>query len=223
MWLAMLESWGIIVEEMRNGFAGRRFFCPDITVAGALSGYEEDKDSPGASGRMPHRLLRPPRTAPLMDIYKTPKAPVKDSKPDHKPGSALKALLVGSMIDIPGSFVVSFIVSLLAMIVLMSQGLNQQQASSMLQLDHEGSTFSWILNGVGFLMSVNAGYWCARVANRPSLGIPAIQALISTSVSFLLTPKSEMTQLALILNLSTFPAVMAGAALFQLQRRSASA
>jgi hypothetical protein len=158
-----------------------------------------------------------------MDIYKAPKAPVEDNPHDQGPGSVPKALLVGTVIDIGGTYAAAFIIMLLALLILHAQGLPVHDIRSALQMDNPNSPFAWMLNGVGFLMSVNAGYWCARIANRPGYAVPAVQGLLSVVCGYLLSPPTDFSPSALALDAASFVAVLLGALLYQRSRPAPAA
>ena len=113
------------------------------------------------------------------------KPPESDSsrnpRPPAKPGSPLKAVLLGLAVDIGGTFIFSLVIWVLYALQLHGQGVaDADMHEAMLNMPHDSALY---IGGIllGALMSVFGGYVCARIARRdeyrPGLVMAAISAL----------------------------------------------
>lgn len=110
--------------------------------------------------------------------YTPPGAPVRDKGPEKK-GSPAKAVFLGVLADLGGSFVVGVVLSAVFAANMAAGGANEQQIAAALAKVPRGS---WMyISGIvlGGLCSIAGGYVCARVAKHSEYGLGAITAAIS--------------------------------------------
>lgn len=101
----------------------------------------------------------------MTNPYSAPNAAVTDPKP--LPGSPIKALLLGLLIDIGGSTATSFVLAIGYGILLASQGQSPQAIQSALEAQVSVGEWGFAIGlalGCGF--SVLGGYVCARISRR---------------------------------------------------------
>jgi hypothetical protein len=112
------------------------------------------------------------------------------SKPEEatqnlKKGSPVKAIIIGLLVDIVGSFVLVFILGIVYSVMLASQGLTPEEIEYRLTNLDPYSTFSLICMFFGGLMTVIAGYICAKVVNYSEYKFALILGFISAMVGYM--------------------------------------
>ncbi|MEJ2591080.1 MAG: hypothetical protein P8178_06735 [Candidatus Thiodiazotropha sp.] len=116
------------------------------------------------------------------NLYAPPKSDV--SVVDGKPGSLLRAVAVGTLIEIVGTFIAGLLIGLVYGVVMASRGVSPEAMQAMLEHLDPGSGFVWISSLAGALVSLLAGYVCARIANtlsyRPALILAGISCTLGT-------------------------------------------
>jgi glycerol uptake facilitator-like aquaporin len=110
--------------------------------------------------------------------YTPPGSDLRDQPPP--PGSPWKAVLIGYLVDMGGTFIASALLAIVYAAVLAQQGMSQEQIRAALTDPTPGSSFYVVgtLAGCGF--SFLGGYWCARIARRSPFRLGGILATLST-------------------------------------------
>ncbi len=141
--------------------------------------------------------------------YTPPEAFVADQA--ALPGSPVKAIALGMLVDIGGTIAVGSLISIAYAIVLAQQGMDQEQVMAAMQDAPILSTYGLISTGVGLTFSVLGGYVCARIVKRAELRTGAIMAAISTVLGLLLSGGETSAPKVVTLLLLGVAAVMVGA------------
>lgn len=141
--------------------------------------------------------------------FTPPSADVKD-KP-LPPGAAWKAVLIGFVIDIGGSFLASTLIGIAYVVSLASQGLSQKEIQAALSSTSQGSWYFAVATLAGAGFSFLGGYWCARVARRSEYRLGAILAMLSTGFGLLLSDDGTPASQLALLSLTTIACVLLGA------------
>jgi hypothetical protein len=141
--------------------------------------------------------------------YTPPEAVVADQAP--LPGSPVKAIALGMLVDIGGTIAVGSVISIVYAIVLAQQGMTQEQVMEAMQDAPILSTYGLISTVVGLAFSVLGGYVCARIVKRSELRMGAIMAAISTVLGLLLSGGETSAPKIVTLLLLGITAVMVGA------------
>jgi len=129
--------------------------------------------------------------------YTPPRSDLRDQPPP--PAAAWKAVLIGYAVDMGGTFVSSAVIGVIYTVVLLQQGLTQEQVHAALTDVTPGSWFyvTSTLAGCGF--STLGGYWCARVARRSPYRLGGVLAALSTltglAMSWDLYPPAQLALL----------------------------
>ena len=146
---------------------------------------------------MPHDPFRPPTT----DV----------DAPDVQHGSAVKAIVLGALVDIGGSMMSGIIFYVLYGIYLGATGNSMDDmAKPMAAADAGNSPIGFLLNMVGCLFSVLGGYVCARIAKHSEYRLGAILSVVTVALGFVLLAGGEPEPLAPMYALFTVAAVMVG-------------
>lgn len=131
-----------------------------------------------------------------------------------KKGSPVKAIIIGLLVDIIGSFVLVFILGIIYSVVLASQGLAPEEIEHRLTNLDPYSTFSLICMFFGGLMTVIAGYLCARIVNYSEYKFAVILGFISAMIGFMAGESYYSTLDNLFLVLLTLGCSLFGAWLY---------
>ncbi len=137
---------------------------------------------------MPPNPFKPPET----DSTKGPRPPAT-------PGSLLKAVLTGLAVDIGGSAVLGVVISLIYAIELRGQGVAEgEMREAMENMPHDSALF---IGGtlLGALMSVVAGYVCARIARRDEYRAGLVMAAVSAVLALMLTTHASFDEMTVLL------------------------
>ena len=102
-----------------------------------------------------------------------------------KKGSPAKAIIIGFLVDIVGSSVLVIIFGMVYSVLLASQGLSPEEIEYRLTNLDPYSTFSLISMFFGGLMTVFAGYLCARIVNYSEYKFTFILGFITAMVGFM--------------------------------------
>lgn len=152
--------------------------------------------------------------------YTPPQAELADAEP--QPGSPVKAVVLGLVVDIGGTLVASAVLGIIYGISLAASGASQEEIaeiSANLPLD------SWPIIGstvFGCAFSVLGGYVCARIVKRAEYKYGAFVAVISAILG-LLMGAGHYSELANVsLTVLTFLMVMLGARLGYAKNRAAA-
>ena len=96
-------------------------------------------------------------------------------------GSPAKAIIIGVVVDIGGSIVLGIILVMIYSVMLASEGLSPEEIEyQLINLDPH-STFSIISMIIGGLMTVFAGYLCAKIVNYSEYKFTFILGSISAA------------------------------------------
>ena len=152
---------------------------------------------------MPGPLNPPPRNP-----YRPPEAPVDDV--GRVPGSPLKAVVYGVLVDIGGSLVLGVVLVIGYSIMLASSGASAEEIERRLG---EGSPLSWF-SILGFVLgcttSFLGGYVCARTARAAEMKWVGIVAAVSGLASLLMGSGAYAFEWSALLALLGMAAVFAG-------------
>lgn len=139
----------------------------------------------------------------------TPYGPSKLVKTPTK--SALKAVLVGSLVDIGGSTFTGVLLGMAYAVTLASSGVDAEQMQH--ALTHI-APYSWIsITGyvVGCAFSVLGGYLCARISQHSAYRMAMIVAAISTAFGLMAGGQQFSAPATIALSLATMSSVLLGA------------
>jgi hypothetical protein len=101
----------------------------------------------------------------------------------YQPGSLVKAISVGALIDFLGSLAVVFVFSIVYSSILLVQGFSQDAIEKTFQAITPWTGVGLIASALTLPISVFAGYKAAAIANRPNYLAPGIVAVISCGLS----------------------------------------
>jgi hypothetical protein len=141
--------------------------------------------------------------------FKPPDARVRDQPP--RPGSALRAVVAGLVVDIGGSLLLGIGLTLLRAALLAGSGLSQAQLDDALKNLPPTSPFAILGTVLGALCSVAGGFVCARVARRDEYRSGGIMAVLSALFGLLLGgDDGTAPEMVVLLTLSTLACVLLG-------------
>jgi hypothetical protein len=151
--------------------------------------------------------------------YSPPGAAVSD--PKARPGSPVKAVLLGAIVDIVGTLVVGTLVAVTYGASLAASGASVEDIDAM---SSNIPVDSWqfivgLLIGCGF--SLLGGYVCARIAKRSEYKLGCILGGISVLAGLLIGMGEYSSAIDLSLILATFAAVLLGSHLGCVRNRNA--
>jgi hypothetical protein len=130
--------------------------------------------------------------------YTPPGSDLRDPPPP--PGSPWKAVLVGYLVDMGGTFIASAVLAIAYTAVLSQQGLSAAQIHEALADPTPGSSFYVVGTLAGCAFSFLGGYWCARIARRTPYRLGGILAALSTlsgaALSWGVYPLEQITLLS---------------------------
>jgi hypothetical protein len=141
--------------------------------------------------------------------YQPPKASVADM--ERVPGSPIKGVVFGVLVDIGGSLALGVVISILYGIVLVASGASQEEMERILASPDPLSWASIVGNMAGFGMSFLGGYVCARVAGKYEYRWAGIVAAVAGVVGLLFGMATYPVEWNLLLALLSVGAVMGGA------------
>jgi hypothetical protein len=119
--------------------------------------------------------------AGMHNPYEPPRADLIDKS--RPPGSIPRAVAVGVIIDLGGTFLVSLAAILPYAAFLMSQGRTETEVAQAIGALVPWSGYGLVPAILGTIMSLLAGYQCAAIANRTNYLAPGILSAISTAAS----------------------------------------
>lgn len=141
--------------------------------------------------------------------YQAPKASVADV--EAAPGSPVKAVIFGVLIDVGGSLVVGILLTVGYGIVLAASGVPPEDLERVMSNPEPLSAVSLIGNLLGCVASFLGGYVCARVAGREEYKWAGMVAGISAIAGFGFGLAAYSIEWNLLFVLVTAAVVMAGA------------
>jgi hypothetical protein len=148
-------------------------------------------------------------TAP--NPYAPPQASLKDAPPGA--GSAIKAVALGLVADIGGTFAATLVLMVIYGMVLGASGAGVEEITAAADFASTDSWLFYVSGAVGLAFSVLGGYVCARIARRKEMQLGAVLAAISAVSGFFLAGDTYQLGTLLSLTLASIGAVMAGARL----------
>jgi hypothetical protein len=101
----------------------------------------------------------------------------------HQPGSLVKAISVGALIDLAGSLAVVFAFSIIYSSILLAQGLSEDAIQQTFEALTPWAGVGLIASALTLPVSIFAGYKAAAIANRPNYFAPGMVAVISCGLS----------------------------------------
>ena len=102
------------------------------------------------------------------------------------PGTVLRAVLTGVGIDICGSQLIDELLRAFYLRQVGTPGMTEDQLAEAVRNSPPGLGLLLVDGGLGALVSVIAGYACARIVQRDERRIGALMAIVSVLVSLLL-------------------------------------
>ena len=145
----------------------------------------------------------------MTDPFRPPAANVDVANAER--GSAVKAVVLGAIVDLGGSILASIVFFALYGVYLGATGTQGEEFQSTMSSMNGNSPMGIMMNIVGCLCSVLGGYVCARIARHSEYRLGAILAAISVGLGLLVAGSDEANALIGIYSLLTFAAVMIGA------------
>jgi hypothetical protein len=132
-------------------------------------------------------------------------------EPPRPPGSAIKGVLAGLVIDVGGSFVAQMIVGIGVTLVLVRNGMSEQGMRDLLTGLQPWSPLGLALLVPGLACSYLGGYACARIARRPTLRPALILAALSAAFGLYMSDDNAGPATTAVLTALDLAAVMSGA------------
>jgi hypothetical protein len=140
------------------------------------------------------------------NIYKSPQSDLEHE--NRGPGSLLKAIAVGLLVDLGGTMLASIALSTAWALANAGKAVTADELSRMMITPGTGPFTAMM--GIGLLMTIIGGYVCASIARRRDYVAPAVQGLILLGFGALGTNPFTWG-LTLFMNIATVFAVMGGA------------
>lgn len=161
----------------------------------------------------------PLMSAPDPNPYAAPGTEVRDPVPP--PGSPVKAVALGLVTDIGGTFLGSIVLSIIYSLSLGASGATEAQVREAMEAGAGSGSWVWLVGmamGCGF--SVAGGYVCTRISRRSDFVLPCILAVLSIGIGLLMeTGSTQTSDVTAMMSLATLLAVLGGAKLGQLRNR----
>lgn len=137
---------------------------------------------------------------------------------NREPGSLLKAVVYGAVIDIGGTLVGSFVFAFVYVMLLGLQGHPAEVIEDAVMNFDRWSFFGISLTLMGLSMSAIGGFICAAIANRPGFLAPGLLSLVSVTTGAMLGGGELPQQELMFFSALTVAAIFVGAA--QYMRRA---
>ncbi|MEJ2454908.1 MAG: hypothetical protein P8103_12220 [Candidatus Thiodiazotropha sp.] len=115
------------------------------------------------------------------NIYEPPKSDIRVA--EGKPGSIVKAVALGALVEVAGSFLVGIVIGVIYVVLLSRQGVALQEIEKTLTQMDPFSGIGLLALTLGSLVSVLAGYICASIANSTSYKAAYMLAAISCALA----------------------------------------
>lgn len=141
--------------------------------------------------------------------YAPPGAAVQD--PPARPGSAVKAVVLGLLVDVGGTTLGSMIIGAIYGVALAASGAGMEELEAASRGWAQVSWLFWLTSAMGLGFSVLGGYTCARVARRDELRLGGVLAALSAGLGYLLAGDAYELGTFLSLTLAGIGAVVVGA------------
>jgi hypothetical protein len=133
---------------------------------------------------------------------------------NREPGSIPRAVAIGALIDIGGTFLGSFAIAMGYAMILGAQGQSEDAIRRALETVDPWSFYGLLLLGMGLGMSALAGYRCALIANRANYLAPGILSVVSVTSGALMSGGQAEQRELLIFSALTVIAILVGASLW---------
>ena len=145
-------------------------------------------------------MAQNPYRAPGADLRKAPKPPT----------SAVKALLIGAAIDIGGSFGMGVVLAIGYAVLAAGRGMTADQiAAEMAHIPYD-SRFALFGYGLGAVISVLAGFVCARLSRRTDYRLGWILAAFSVAAGIVFAPSTAPLAVNIMIALLGACAILLG-------------
>lgn len=143
--------------------------------------------------------------------YAPPQAALKDLPAGA--GSAIKAVTLGLLADIGGTFAALMVFMVGYGIVLGISGASAEEIAAAADFSATDSWQFYAATLIGLAFSVLGGYVCARIAKRAEMKLGAVLALLSAGLGFVLAGDEYQLGTLLSVTLAGIGAVLFGARL----------
>jgi len=110
--------------------------------------------------------------------FTPPEAKVED-RPDLAPGSPMKAVLVGAIVDIGATIVGGTVLSIVFALSLAASGASAEESAAQMLRQSGWTLLTLLATALGAAASALGGYVCARIAKRDEARLGWILAGIS--------------------------------------------
>ena len=140
--------------------------------------------------------------------YRPPQADL--TVPDSDAGSGVKAVMVGVLADIGGTLLVGLLFGISYGFYLARQGLVAEQILQAIEHIEPFSVLGMLSSLLGLLVSMLAGYLCARIANHSEYKYAAILGVVSCLFGVLIGADFYSLIEVVAVMLVTFAAVLFG-------------
>lgn len=135
-------------------------------------------------------------------------------KPSPKPGSPIKGLLLGIILDLGGSFIFGLILLCCYIQSLAASGMTLDEINEVISKPPAFDSWYFISAALlGYVFSMLGGYVCARISKRFEYRMGIILASISSLFGILISYEYYSWPLNMFFTLLTFAFVLLGAKL----------
>lgn len=155
--------------------------------------------------------------------YATPVAAAGGPAEPVRPGSPLRAVLLGLLVDLGGTTLVGILFVLGYAVWLGASGLPAEEVAARMGAIGPTTSVGLVLTALGGLLSLLGGYVCARVARANELRVALVMAAVSCSVGVLVSVGSTALPVTLALAVLSLAAILGGAALGRRRNRREAA
>lgn len=148
----------------------------------------------------------------MSNPYDVPRSEIR-AVAELRPGSAVKAVSLGLVVDFVGTLVFGFLAAIVYGAMLVQAGVPVEQIAERMTTVSLLSGFGLAAILGGSLFSLLGGYVCARIAKADELRIGAVMAVLACLLGFWMGSGTYPLLENLLMVVLTFGVVMAGAAL----------
>lgn len=143
--------------------------------------------------------------------YGAPAAKLAD--PAAKPGSPYKAVGLGLLTDVGGTFVFTMALAFFYAMTLSASGMAPEDITNALTSTGTDSWYFWAASIGGGGFSVLGGYVCARVARQSEYTLGVILGVSSVLIGFLIGDGDRDVGLSVVLSAATVACAVLGGSL----------
>jgi hypothetical protein len=161
-------------------------------------------------------------TSPSENPFSPPGAALSDA-PEVKPGSPVKAILIGLVVDIGGTLATGILIGIAYAVFLAFNGVPGNEMVSAFDLENPMSPYSLTTQALGFACSILGGYACARIVKRDEYRTAAIMAALSATFGLFIGDSKESAFLVFALTALSIFFNLLGAKLGRAENRRAQA